>query len=168
MQAGGQGFDPPSLHKEDLPPEMGGDFFLYCFSMTEIRPYNEGRDFDQVLELYTSVNWLAYTNDPEKLKRALVNSHLVLVAYSEQQQLVGLVRSISDGEVICYIADILVTPARQREGIGRSLVDELMSRTKVRQTVLMTDNEARQKSFYESLGFRLISDDLNGFVRIQP
>ena len=146
---------------------MGGDFFLYCLRMTEIKPYIANRDFDQVLELYNAVNWLAYTNDPEKLKRALANSHLVLVGYSDQQ-LVGLVRCISDGEVICYIQDILVTPARQREGIGRSLVEELMSRTKVRQTVLMTDNERRQKSFYESLGFRLIADDLNGFVRIQP
>ncbi len=139
---------------------------MYCLRMTEIRPYNEVRDFDQVLELYSSVNWLAYTKDPEKLKRALANSHLVLVAYSDQQ-LLGLVRSISDGEVICYIQDIVVTPVRQREGIGRSLVEELVSRTRVRQTVLMTDNEPRQRSFYESLGFRLIADDLNGFVRIQ-
>lgn len=134
--------------------------------MTEIRPYNEGHDFDQVLQLYFAVNWLAYTKDPEKLKRALANSHLVLVAFSDQQ-LVGLIRSISDGEVISYIQDILVTPVRQREGIGKSLVDELMSRTNARQTVLMTDNEPRQRSFYESLGFRLLAGDLNGFVRIQ-
>ena len=141
--------------------------FLYCVTMTEISLYRESRDFDQVLALYEAVNWLAYTQDPEKLKRALANSHLVLVAYSEQK-LVGLIRSISDGEVICYIQDILVTPDRQRQGVGRSLVEDLMSRIKVRQTVLMTDNEPRQRNFYESLGFRLIADDLNGFVRIQP
>ncbi|NDC48148.1 MAG: N-acetyltransferase [Micrococcales bacterium] len=134
--------------------------------MTEIKPYIADQDFHQVQELYNSVNWLAYTKDSEKLYRALANSHLVLVAYSDQH-IVGLVRCISDGEVICYIQDLLVTPSMQRKGIGRALLEELMSQTNVRQTVLMTDNEPRQKSFYESLGFRLIGDDLTGFVRLQ-
>lgn len=135
--------------------------------MFEVRDYEAAADFKAVLGLYESVNWLAYSNEPIRLRNALKNSHTVLVA-EDKGEVIGLIRSISDGEVICYIQDLLVTPARQREGVGRSLVGALMSRTKVRQTVLMTDNEVRQKSFYESLGFRLISQELNGFVRIQP
>lgn len=132
--------------------------------MVEFRRYNPSFDFDPVLNLYSSVNWVAYTNDPKKLHRALLNSHSVWVA-ELQTQIVGLIRTISDGEIICYIQDILVLPGFQNQGIGKKLIQKILETYSVRQFVLLTDNEASQKAFYESVGFRQIIGDLNSFVK---
>jgi GNAT superfamily N-acetyltransferase len=82
-------------------------------------------DRDEIVALYTSVGWTAYTADPEQLLRALAGSHLVLTARDDTGALLGLARTISDGETVCYVQDILVRPSAQRHGVGRALMDEL-------------------------------------------
>lgn len=131
-----------------------------------IRDYDQQRDFASALTLDGSVNWRAYTHDPERLRAALANSSLVRVC-SVDDQIVGLVRTISDGITICYLQDILVRPEFQRRGIGRALMEEVLEHyADIRQLVLMTDDEERQARFYEGLGFREIKGDLRGFVRL--
>lgn len=101
-----------------------------------------------VLELYESVGRAAYTRDPDSLMRGLENSTFVCAAYI-CERLVGLVRGLSDGQTICYVQDVLVRPDVQRTGVGRALMDEVMSRYgALRQLVLMTDDEPGQAAFY--------------------
>ncbi len=119
-----------------------------------------------MLLLYSSVNWVAYTSDADRLRRALAKSHTVLVAV-EFGEIIGLIRSISDGEVICYVQDILVNPRNQRRGVGRALMTTLLERSNLRQTVLLTDNEPTQRLFYQSQGFSLVEGSLNAFVQIR-
>ena len=64
----------------------------------------------EVLSLYESVGWAAYTRDPELLTRAIRSSSFVVTARDEQGRLVGLARAISDDATICYLQDILVAP----------------------------------------------------------
>jgi GNAT superfamily N-acetyltransferase len=134
--------------------------------MLEIRPYDAAQDFPSVLSLYESVNWVTYTSETDRLQRALENSYVVFVAVSDGE-IVGLVRTISDGEVICYIQDLLVTPAHQRTGVGMALVRKVFETCDLRQTVLMTDSQHSQRSFYEAAGFSLIEGDLSSFVRLK-
>ena len=55
--------------------------------------------------------------------------------------------------------DVLVRPEWQRTGVGRWLMDEVFAPyMHVRQQVLMTDDEPRQRAFYEALGFAEIRD----------
>src|SRR5699024_9660417 len=100
--------------------------------------------------------------------RALAGSHRIVTA-RVGSQLVGLARSISDGYTIVYIQDVLVRPDAQRTGIGRRLIAELVdSYDSVRQQVLLTDTEDRQRAFYESLGFTEAHDmrpAIRAFVR---
>lgn len=132
-----------------------------------IRNYLPDIDFLPVLELYKTVGWTTYTNDPEKLRSALSNSAFVLV-FSVGSEVQGLVRCISDDHTICYIQDILVDPAHQRNGIGKELVEKVLEKySHVRQIVLMTDNEEGQRNFYENLRFQEIKGELRGFARIQ-
>ncbi len=69
-------------------------------------------------------------------------------------------RTVSDGESICSIQDILVHPDAQRRGVGRALVQDLQQRYRHGMFVaLTTDAEgtpdaARSHPFYRSLGFR--------------
>lgn len=132
----------------------------------ELVEYNAKIPFAHVVALYNSVNWTNYTKNPEQLKAALENSSYVLCAIFEER-IVGLVRCISDDQTICYVQDLLVNPKGQRRGIGTALLSAVLNRySHVRQLVLMTDNNQSATEFYKSLGFREISGDLAGFVRL--
>lgn len=118
-----------------------------------------------VVELYRAVDWLAYANDPGTLLVALEGSSTIVVA-RDGQTLVGLARVISDGASICYLQDILVRPSHHRRGIGRALAERALGEyPKVRQKVLITDNEPLQKAFYEALGYTQTDDFRGGSVR---
>lgn len=124
-----------------------------------------GLDLDEVCNLYNSVGWSAYTDNPAVLEAALAGSSLIVEARLGTE-LVGLARVISDGASICYLQDILVHPDHQRDGIGRALAAETLARyAHVRQKVLLTDNQPGQKAFYESLGYRETADFRNGSLR---
>lgn len=106
-----------------------------------------------VLELYDSVGWTAYTRDPQRLERALAGSAHVVSARAGER-LVGLARVISDGATIAYLQDVLVSPELHQQGIGRRLVEAAFEPfSTVRQKVLLTDDDPAQRAFYTALGF---------------
>ena len=120
----------------------------------EYKNYNES----EILSLYSSVGWTAYTDSPCTLRAGFANSLLTLAAY-EDSRLLGLIRCVGDGETIVYIQDILVFPEHQRQGVGKALFQEALSRfSQVRQIVLSTDCEERTLQFYKSLGFTQMED----------
>jgi GNAT superfamily N-acetyltransferase len=122
---------------------------------------------EQILSLYDSVGWSAYTDDPEVLIRALANSTFAVYAYDQQQQLAGLIRVISDNATICYVQDILVCPSAQRSGIGRALFDAVLQKFQhVRQLVLITDDLPQQRAFYESMGLTEGAEFEHGVIRV--
>ncbi len=129
----------------------------------EYKNYNE----PEILNLYTSVGWTAYTDDPASLKAGFQNSLLILAAY-EGNQLLGLIRTVGDGQTIVYIQDILVLPEYQRKGIGSALMKAVMERFQaVRQIVLATDNTPKTIAFYESQGFRQMTKiGCCGFMKV--
>lgn len=113
----------------------------------------------EVLALYESVGWTAYTREPDKLFSAIRGSSFVVTAWAAGGGLVGLARAVSDDATICYVQDILVDPAFRKAGAGRALLDAVKKRYEhVRQLVLITDNEPGQRAFYEALGFTEGSD----------
>ena len=116
---------------------------------------------DSLLSLYNSVGWSAYTNDPEKLQRAVANSSLVMSAWQDEE-LVGLIRCVSDGETIAHIQDILVMPGYQGQGIGDELMRQMLANLKgIRQIVLMTDDgevNHRLHNWYREQGFKSLAD----------
>lgn len=107
----------------------------------------------QLVKLYDSVEWTAYTQNPDKLELAIKQSLSTLSAW-QGGTLVGLIRVVGDDATILYIQDILVIPAHQRQGIGTYLMHEVMKRYEhVRQKTLITDMTDKTCRFYESCGF---------------
>lgn len=133
-------------------------------TIKEYSVYNES----EILALYSSVGWTAYTDAPEALCRGFENSLLVLAAY-EGTQLLGLIRIVGDGETIVYVQDILVFPEFQRRGFGNALLHEVLRRfSHVRQIVLSTDKEERTLEFYKSMGFESLENiGCRGFMLIK-
>lgn len=112
----------------------------------------------ELVALYDAVEWSAYTKDPERLLRAMHGSLRVVTARLDGE-LLGLARVVGDGETIIYLQDILVQPKAQRTGLGRLLMTAALEPYgSVRQKVLLTDDEPRQRAFYEASGFTEIRD----------
>ena len=108
---------------------------------------------EKIVALYDAVGWSSYTNEPANLMKAISNASYVVTAWNGDT-LIGLARCLSDDVSIFYLQDILVHPEHQRAGVGRALLTNCIERFEhVRQRVLITDDEEKQRQFYESLGY---------------
>lgn len=127
---------------------------------------NPRLDFVAVLDLYASVSWSNYTNHPRRLEQAFHQSLFVMAAYDDDEELVGLIRAVGDGLTIVFIQDLLVYPQYQRQGIGRSLLQQTLGRFKdVYQIQLATEQSDKNLAFYRELGFRRQEDfDCTGMI----
>ena len=131
--------------------------------ITEYKTYRES----EILPLYESVGWSAYTSRPEMLRESYKGSLLTLAAY-EGDDIVGIIRTVGDGVSIVYIQDIIVSPSHQRHGIGTALLHEVIMRYEnVYQLILMTDDTPKTVAFYHSCGFTSASDiNCLGFMKV--
>ena len=132
----------------------------------EIREYTDF-NIDEIRRLYSEVGWTAYTENMPALEQGYKNSMLVLAAY-ENDELLGIIRTVGDGFTIVFIQDILVFPEKQRQGIGTALLKAVLDRyPNVRQIELATDNTPKTVAFYKSLGFSEFSEiGCCGFMKI--
>lgn len=110
-------------------------------------------DTENILKLYNDAGWIAYTVNPEELIKGI---HKSLTVYSAwfKKELIGFLRIIGDGLTIIYIQDILVLKKFRKMGIGKKLINMMLSDfSNVRQLVLLTDNNSETNNFYTSCGF---------------
>lgn len=115
-------------------------------------------DKQQLINLYNDVKWSSYTNDMTKLMRAFKNSSIVVSAWDENK-LVGIIRCITDNETILLIQDIIVLDSYKRKGFGTNLINLVIDKTVVRQTLLQTDLlDEIFNAFYQKLGFTKSED----------
>ena len=123
----------------------------------EIKEYTRYQE-DEIFRLYSQVGWTAYTENMAALKQGFQNSLLTLAAY-ENNELLGIVRVVGDGFTIVFMQDILVFPAKQRQGVGTALLKAVLERyANVRQIELTTDQTPETAAFYRSLGFTEFSE----------
>ena len=79
-----------------------------------------------LLELYSSVGWTNYTNNPSMLEQAVKASLWQLAVYDEKE-LVAYIRLVGDGHSVIFVQDLLVRPDHQRQGIGKKLLKEALA-----------------------------------------
>jgi GNAT superfamily N-acetyltransferase len=115
-----------------------------------IRAWDEG-DFPAVQRLSSAEGWPTPTTRPQEALLSWHNAWPALVILYDQE-LVGFVRALTDGEVTMYIAELLVAPQWRGHGLGRSLLEAchlLFPHTRL--DLLSTESADR---FYEASGFR--------------
>lgn len=124
-------------------------------------------DIESIMELYTDAGWTAYTKNKDKLYRA-VNNSLDLLTVWDDKKLIGLLRTVGDGETIIYIQDLLVLKQFQGNGIGRKLIDKIMQEySDVRQKILLTDSTEKTELFYQTVGFEPVEEyNLKAFIKV--
>ena len=107
----------------------------------------------EILGLYTSLGWTNYTDNPEMLRNAYLNSLKIYGAYVDDK-LIGIIRVVGDGYSVIFIQDLLVHPDFQRNGIGTLLLKRMLKEYEnVYQMHLITEDSEKTISFYKSLGF---------------
>ena len=58
-----------------------------------------------------------------RVTRMLAGSNMIVTARDADGAIVGVLRGISDGEWVCYVADLVVHADHQRKGIGTGMLD---------------------------------------------
>jgi len=128
----------------------------YQFNVEEVT----GRELE---ELYAEAGLRRRAD--QKIYRAFKNSSFVCIA-CDHGRLVGASRAITDGEYHGFIYDVAVRPGYQGRGIGRRLVEELLTRLPVWRVMLVARDEVQ--SFYCNLGFERYSNVMARLDRNQP
>jgi GNAT superfamily N-acetyltransferase len=121
-----------------LPPGVG------------IRPWVEG-DFPAVQRLSEAEGWPTPLERPAEALAAWRRSWPTLVAVAEQE-VIGFCRALSDGSVTTYIAELLVAPGWQGQGIGSALLEASQRLCPGSRLDLLAMETSRR--FYERVGFR--------------
>lgn len=67
--------------------------------------------------------------EPSQVKIGLENTAYQIAAVLNGQT-IGMARVISDGGYIAFIADVIVHPEHQRKGIGRVMLQQILSHLK--------------------------------------
>jgi ribosomal protein S18 acetylase RimI-like enzyme len=132
---------------------------------TEIRQADPATDFPGILGVYAGNKW-SHARSPERLRIAVERADLALVAVQDDQ-VVGFVRTMSDGAFAVYIADILVLPEHQGQGIGRNLLAAVLDHYPLEtfhHQVLIAERDA--EGFYRRMGMTAVGAfGLTAFIR---
>ncbi len=114
-----------------------------------------GLEFVELRSLQALFNLVAFWASDrtlEDLQTALDHSDPIVTAWNDTM-LIGFARATSDGVYRATIWDVVVDPNYQGAGIGRKLVQTLITHprlSRVERIYLMTTN---QQAFYERIGF---------------
>lgn len=89
-------------------------------------------------------------DDDTRFVQMLRGANLIVSAWNENQ-IVGIARSLTDGSYVTYVADLAVRESHQRMGIGRELLRRTRLEVPLAQLVLFAAPQAIE--YYEKIGF---------------
>ncbi|WP_413166565.1 GNAT family N-acetyltransferase [Capilliphycus salinus ALCB114379] len=117
----------------------------FCDDRTQV-------DIEQLQTLFKLAAFWARERCTEDLEIAVANSNPIVTAW-DGEQMIGFARATSDGIYRATIWDVVIHPDYQGGGLGRKLVQTLISHPlmcRVERVYLMT---TYQQKFYERIGF---------------
>ena len=118
-----------------------------------IRAWDEA-DFPTIQQLSQAEGWTTPLDRPDDALEAWRRSRPALVA-AKGDAMMGFCRSLSDGLVTTYVAELLVVPSWRRRGIASALLDVTQRLCPGSRLDLLSTTAAG--SFYQQAGFRPFS-----------
>ena len=109
-------------------------------------------DFEQLQRLFVKTAFWARSRTMEDLEIAVTNSNPVVTVW-DGDRLMGFARATSDGIYRAAIWDVIVDPDYQGMGLGRKLVQTVLSHPLVSKVERVYLTTTHQQSFYERIGF---------------
>jgi predicted N-acetyltransferase YhbS len=116
-------------------------------------------DIEVIIELYNNSGLNRPTADKERIGKMYAHSNLVITAWDDDQ-LVGIARSLTDFCYCCYLSDLAVNKKYQKVGIGKRLI--ALTKEKIGdQTMLLLLSAPGAMAYYPKAGFQKVE---NGFI----
>lgn len=109
-------------------------------------------DFSQLQHLLVKTAFWARSRNIDDLELAIANSNPVVTIW-DGERLIGFARATSDGVYRAAIWDVVVDPDYQGVGLGRKLVQTVLSHPLVSKVERVYLTTTHQQSFYERIGF---------------
>ena len=124
--------------------------------------------YEDYYRLRESVEWLLFSK--EQAQKALSNSLYTVIAVDDNRT-IGMGRLIGDG-MYYLIADIVVQPNYQRQGIGKKIVNMILDYVDKETPIggrssIQLIAEKGKESFYKKMGFEIISNGLYKMIEIE-
>src|SRR5215207_11735877 len=121
---------------------------------TTVRPKTE-----MIIDLYNSSGINRPTTDHDRIAKMYANSNLIVTAWNEEN-LVGISRSLTDFCYCCYLSDLAVSEEYKHRGIGKKLI-ELTKETIGDQAMLLLLAAPAAIDYYPKVGFQKVD---NGYI----
>ena len=106
---------------------------------------------EKVIALYDKAGLPRPTKDPERIRKMYENSNVIVTAW-DNDQLIGVARSITDWVWCCYLADLAVDPGCQKGGIGKRLIELTKEKVGERSMILLL-SVPEAMTYYPKVGF---------------
>lgn len=116
-------------------------------------------DIDQIIALYESAGLNRPTDDKPRITKMYDHSNLVLTAWDDEQ-LVGISRSLTDFCYCCYLSDLAVKNEYQKAGIGKKLIELTKDKTGEQSMLLLLSAPAAME-YYPKIEMEKVD---NGFI----
>ena len=108
----------------------------------------------EIIMLYKAAKWWEKVQDDESAVRQIIDGSHCFVIATENNKIIGMGRSISDGVSDAYIQDVTVKQSERGKRIGSKIINKIVER-------LNSDGiywigliaEKNSSSFYEKIGF---------------
>jgi N-acetylglutamate synthase-like GNAT family acetyltransferase len=114
---------------------------------------------DLIIDLYKSSGLNRPIDDKERIGKMYAHSNLVITAWNNDQ-LIGVARSLTDFCYCCYLSDLAVRKEYQNSGIGKKLINLTKERIGD-QTMLLLLSAPTAMEYYPKIGFNKVQ---NGFM----
>ncbi len=110
------------------------------------------RDLPEVVALLENEYWHRGT-PREVIERSHLGAQAWIGLRTDDGQLLGTARAMSDGARLAHVADVIVRPGYRGRGYGRALMRCLLDHPSLRHVSVVRLGTADRQRFYESLGF---------------
>lgn len=129
--------------------------------------YNATPTLDEYISLCSSVGWKDFMNF-DVAETSLRNS-VFSVIIKDNSKVIGMGRIVGDGAIYYYVQDIVVHPKYQGCGIGKEIMNTLMSyieNNAPNQAFIGLFASEGKADFYEKYGFKDYSPNMTGMFKV--
>lgn len=126
--------------------------------MISIKPYDEARDFDKIIESCRKEQWVKFYGPKKELFRQALKTSDSYVAF-EGEAYCGFTRCITDGHFTIFCCEIIVEEEYRRKGVGKALLKAVNDKYPTCAMDVISDNDA----FYEANGFKVLANGMRQF-----
>ena len=110
-------------------------------------------DLEQLHQLLQIGAFWAKARSMEDMEIAITNSNPVVTVW-DGKALIGFARATSDGVYRAGIWDVVIHPSYRGWGLGRKLVETVLTHPQVNKVERVYLTTTNQQSFYERIGFK--------------